>query len=102
MIIGHGETYYCAEAVQSMIHDWMEGAFLGMMRWQLKPTAFLYERAANIYEGTELRAISAIDLALWDILGQVCNKPIHRLMGARTRPDTRLQQLWQPKVWTKL
>ena len=22
-IIGHGETYYCAEAVQSMIHDWM-------------------------------------------------------------------------------
>ena len=28
-IIGHGETYYCAEAVQAMLHDWMARRLLG-------------------------------------------------------------------------
>ena len=28
-VIGHGETYYCAEAVQAMIHDWMARRLLG-------------------------------------------------------------------------
>ena len=86
-IIGHGETYYCAEAVQSMIHDWMGRRILGNDALAIEAHwRFLYERAANIgVRGTELRAISAIDLALWDILGQVCNKPIHRLMGGPVR-----------------
>ena len=35
--------------------------------------------------GAELRAISAIDVALWDILGQVCKQPIYRLLGGPVR-----------------
>jgi len=47
---------------------------------------FLYERAANFgVRGTELRAISAVDLALWDILGQVTGQPIYRLLGGPVR-----------------
>ena len=33
--------------------------------------------------GGELRALSAIDLALWDILGQACGQPVYRLLGGR-------------------
>ncbi len=88
-IIGCGETYYVPHAVASMIHDWMARRLLGAdplaveSHWR-----FLYERTTNFgSRGTELRAISAIDLALWDILGQVCEQPIWQLLGGRTQPS---------------
>ena len=31
--------------------------------------------------GLTLIAISALDIALWDIIGKSCNKPIHKLLG---------------------
>jgi len=86
-IIGHGETYYCAEAVQAMLHDWMARRLLGQDALAIESHwRFLYERAANFgVRGTELRALSALDLALWDILGQVCNQPVYRLLGGPVR-----------------
>ena len=37
------------------------------------------------YGGAELRAISAIDVALWDIKGQSLNMPIFEIIGGGTR-----------------
>ncbi|MFK7848921.1 MAG: mandelate racemase/muconate lactonizing enzyme family protein [Rhodothermales bacterium] len=85
--IGHGETYYVPESVESMIHDWMAKRLLGADPLSIESHwRFLYERATNFgSRGSELRAISAIDLALWDILGQVCNQPVWQLLGGRTQ-----------------
>jgi L-alanine-DL-glutamate epimerase-like enolase superfamily enzyme len=85
--IGHGETYYAPHAVAAMLHDWMARRLLGGDALAIESHwRFLYERAANFgVRGTELRAISAIDLALWDILGQVCRQPIYRLLGGPVR-----------------
>ena len=30
-------------------------------------------------------AISAIDIALWDIMGKITNKPVFKLLGGRTK-----------------
>jgi galactonate dehydratase len=86
-IIGHGETYYAPHAVAALIHDWMARRLIGQDALAIESHwRFLYERCANFgVRGAELRAISAIDLALWDILGQVCGQPIYRLLGGPVR-----------------
>lgn len=86
-LLGHGETYYAPHAVAALIHDWMARRLLGADALAIESHwRFFYERAANFgVRGAELRAISAVDLALWDLLGQVCHQPIYRLLGGPVR-----------------
>ena len=86
-VIGHGETYYAPHAVAAMIHDWMGRRLLGGDALAIEGHwCFLYERCSAFGgRGTELRALSALDVALWDILGQVCNQPVWQLLGGRSR-----------------
>lgn len=86
-LVGHGETYYAPHAVAAMIHDWMARRLLGTSALPIEAHwRFLYERARSFGAGgTELRAISALDLALWDIVGQVCHQPIWQLLGGKVR-----------------
>lgn len=37
------------------------------------------------WAGAEMRAISAIDIALWDLAGQACGRPVYQLMGGPCR-----------------
>lgn len=85
--VGHGETYYAPHAVAAMIHDWMARRLLGASALTIEAHwRFLYERARAFgARGTELRAISALDLCLWDILSQVCYQPIWQLLGGKVR-----------------
>jgi len=85
--VGFGETYYAPDAVASLIHDWMADRLLGADALAIEcHWRFFYERFANFgVRGAELRAISAMDLALWDILGKVCEQPIYRLLGGPVR-----------------
>ena len=39
--------------------------------------------------GAEMRAASAVDIALWDLLGQVTNQPIYQLLGGASRDTVR-------------
>lgn len=86
-VIGHGETYYIPEAAAAVVHDWMAQRLLGAdvtaieSHWR-----FLYERMTAFGGvGAELRALSAIDLALWDIRGQLSSQPIWKLLGGPVR-----------------
>ena len=85
--IGCGETYYAPHAVEAMIHDWMGRRLLGCDPLAIESHwRFLYERTSNFgSRGCELRAISAIDLALWDIFGQLCGQPVWQLLGGRAQ-----------------
>jgi L-alanine-DL-glutamate epimerase-like enolase superfamily enzyme len=40
--------------------------------------------------GAEMRALSAVDLALWDLLGKSLKTPVYRLLGGRSNPRVRL------------
>ncbi|MBC8452889.1 MAG: mandelate racemase/muconate lactonizing enzyme family protein [Chloroflexi bacterium] len=86
-LIGLGETWYAASTVESAIHDHFGPLLIGRdpaeieRHWQ---TMFRLSDHAG-YGGAELRAISALDVALWDIKGQVLQMPIFEILGGGTR-----------------
>jgi L-alanine-DL-glutamate epimerase-like enolase superfamily enzyme len=45
----------------------------------------LYQEAWKRNRNTTLRAIGAVDVALWDLAGKATNQPIHRLLGTYRR-----------------
>lgn len=41
-------------------------------------------------KGTALEAISAVDIALWDLMGKATGQPVYNLLGGRTRETIRV------------
>ncbi|MCA9057561.1 MAG: mandelate racemase/muconate lactonizing enzyme family protein [Planctomycetaceae bacterium] len=91
-LIGCGETYYTPHAIQALIHDWMAERLLGAESTDIEAHwRFLYERCTPFgAPGAEMRALSAIDVALWDLLGQVCGQPVWKLLGGAVQPAVRI------------
>ncbi|MEO6907764.1 MAG: mandelate racemase/muconate lactonizing enzyme family protein [Abditibacteriaceae bacterium] len=91
-LIGSGETYYIPTAVAAIIHDWMAQRLIGADALNTEGHwRFLYERATNFgARGAELRALSAIDLALWDIKGQAAGMPVWQLLGGKSQEGVRI------------
>jgi galactonate dehydratase len=82
-LIGHGETKYAPRALEGFIHDYMAPLLLGTdplridHHWRT-----LYDASSRCgNKGVEMRAISAADIALWDIFGQATDMPIYQLLG---------------------
>ena len=91
-LVGHGETYYTPGAVAALVHEWMSERLLGADALAVESHwRFLYERSRSFGQpGAEMRALSAVDVALWDILGQACGQPIWRLLGGPVRENIRI------------
>lgn len=86
-ITGHADTCYMPESVAGYIHHFAAPMLLGHdalaieLHWRR-----LYEVIAHsVGKGAELRGLSAIDVALWDIFGQAVGKPIWQLLGGAVR-----------------
>lgn len=82
-VIGLGETFYGAGAVEAHIHDTLAGRLLGRNPLHIEALhrEMLNLPMAQSSTGVEYRAASAIDIALWDMFGKVCNQPVHQMLG---------------------
>lgn len=91
-LVGCGETYYTPQAIEALIHDWMAERLLGAESTDIESHwRFLYERCTAFgTPGAEMRALSAIDVALWDLLGQVCGQPVWKLLGGAAQKQVRI------------
>ncbi len=86
-ITGTGETYPFNEANTAVIkdlqwHSWA-GKLLGANPLEIEQIwdRIFRQNAFHVTGGAEMRALSAINIAQWDILGQVCNMPLYQLLG---------------------
>lgn len=90
--VGLGETFYGAGAVEAHIHDTLSGRLVGKNPLHIEA---LHKEMLNLpmaqsSTGVEYRAASAVDLALWDIFGKVCNQPVHQMLGGLCRDKLRI------------
>jgi galactonate dehydratase len=91
-IIGLGETMFGPDTVAAFIHSQAAPYLLGKnplhieRHWQ---EIFTLGRATG-NRGAEIRGLSAIDIALWDIFGQVTGQPIHQLLGGTYRDSIKV------------
>src|SRR5262245_33457999 len=86
-LIGLGETFYTPRAVSAIIHDVFANLLLGRDPIDIENHWNNMFSTVNFFgfAGAETRAISAIDVALWDIVGQHTGQPIYNLLGGRNR-----------------
>ena len=86
-LIGLGETYYLPRAVSAVIHDLFADILMGRDPLDIENHWNNLFSLANFcgFAGAEMRAISAIDIALWDLAGQYLGQPIYNLLGGRNR-----------------
>ena len=91
-VIGLGETFYGAGAVEAHIHDTLAGRLLGRNPLHIEAIHrdMLNLPMAQSSTGVEYRAASAVDIALWDIFGKVCDQPVHQMLGGLCRPKQRV------------
>ena len=91
-VVGLGETFYGAGAVEAHIHDTLSGRLLGRNPLHIEAIhrEMLNLPMAQSSTGVEYRAASAVDIALWDVFGKVCNQPVHQMLGGLCRPKQRI------------
>ncbi|MBI3971013.1 MAG: mandelate racemase/muconate lactonizing enzyme family protein [Chloroflexi bacterium] len=91
-LVGLGETYYVPGAVAAVIHDVAAPLLLGEDPLDIERHWATFFAVTNYYgyAGAEMRALSALDIALWDIKGQACGQPIYGLLGGRVRERIRV------------
>ncbi len=89
--VGLGETWFGPRAVVGAIHELFSPILIGKSPLDIeRHWRDMFDMAnAFGYAGAEMRAISALDTALWDISGQVAGQPIYNLLGGACRDRIR-------------
>jgi L-alanine-DL-glutamate epimerase-like enolase superfamily enzyme len=89
--LGLGESFWGAPAVEAYLHETaaptlrvMPDAVPSLVANGLRPYAGFDG------SGAEVRGNGAVDIALWDLLGQASNQPLSRLLGGPMAPSMRV------------
>jgi galactonate dehydratase len=90
-IIGLGETFFGADAVEAHIHEFIAPYLLGKNALDIEyHNHRMTGYAGRGGSGAEMRGTSAVDIALWDIWGQSCDQPIYQMLGGASRDKVRV------------
>jgi galactonate dehydratase len=119
---GGGRGYPCVRIETAEgIHGWGEGTtpptnpavltqiresgklLMGKSAWDIEGHwVQMYTTEFNTLGGTLFAAISAIDMALWDIVGKKLGVPVYKLLGGRAIPANKAIRIYASEPWTGL
>ncbi len=90
-LIGLGETFFDSEAVAAHLHRVVAPLLLGQDPFRIERHGHTLSAGPTARSiSVEVRARSAIDLALWDLLGQALGVPLYQLLGGAYRERIRI------------
>ena len=85
-VTGLGESWFGTTAIEADVHDRIAPTLLGADPSRIEDlNRRMRPYAGFCGTGAEMRAMSACDVALWDIAGKVAGLPLADLLGGRTR-----------------
>ncbi|HEX6823185.1 MAG TPA: L-rhamnonate dehydratase [Candidatus Sulfotelmatobacter sp.] len=86
--VGIGNAALAPQVAKQAIDLYLKPLLVGKSPWDVE---FLWQHMyrktmAFGRKGIGMVAISALDIALWDLLGKAAKQPVFRLLGGRTKP----------------
>jgi galactonate dehydratase len=91
-LVGLGETFFGPRAVEAQIHETVAPLLLGKPALQIDRHGRTLQNQYLGFSGTgvEMRAASAVDIALWDLFGQAVGQPLYQCLGGLSHERVRI------------
>jgi galactonate dehydratase len=91
-LIGLGETFRTPRTVAAQIHETVAPYLLGKdpLTIDAHSSVLLNPYLGFASTSAEIRAASAVDIALWDLSGKALDRPVYDLLGGLTREKIRV------------
>jgi D-galactarolactone cycloisomerase len=88
-VVGWGECYGPSAVAKTFIDTQLAARVIGRDPFDIEVIwEDLYNRIKDYGpKGMSIAAISGIDIALWDVVGKICGKPVHKLIGGAFRSE---------------
>lgn len=85
--VGIGNAALAPHVTKETIDRYLAPMLVGSDPWDLEHLwQHMYRRTMAFgRKGIAMVAISAVDIALWDVLGKAARQPVYRLLGGRTK-----------------
>lgn len=85
--MGLGNAALAPEVTKRVIDLYLKPLLIGQDPWDIERLWQHIYRKTMAYgrKGIGMVAISALDIALWDLLGKSAQQPVYRLLGGRTK-----------------
>jgi L-rhamnonate dehydratase len=86
-LVGLGNAALAPQVTKQVIDFYLEPLLIGQDPWDIERLwQHMYRKTMAFgRKGIGMVAISAVDIALWDILGKSAHQPVYRLLGGRTK-----------------
>ena len=91
-ITGLGEAYPLGEAELGVIRSVFAPLLFGRNPLDIEGLwqDMFREVSWHVWGGAEMRALSGLDIALWDLYGKVVGQPLYQVLGGKTRNESRV------------
>src|ERR1700704_6112035 len=87
-LVGIGNAALAPQVTKQVIDLYLKPLLIGRDPWDIEFLwQHMYRKTMAVgRKGIAMVAISAVDIALWDLLGKSAKQPVYRLLGGKTKP----------------